>query len=150
MVVWYSGSPTHESLFAHWMLIFQLPLWLTGVVLQSPQLSYLLTHAPCWAHLQAQPPPHSLQPPYLRQACPWIAPLTLSLSVSLSFANPLHHTSNTRGYTAVLMNTHERHGRGMRSVGLLKHKEPLEEHWLVYTALNYLYLITGFSGDWLV
>lgn len=116
-----SASPTFA---AHWSR--------ASGVLSSPT-THTCTHTyehktltPCQAHLQAQPL-RPLQPLYLRQACPSVAPLTLSSSASPRSKPPASHFKHT--HTSMpLWYTQERQQRGKRSVGLLKHKEPLEEH----------------------
>lgn len=94
---------THSrySLFALWMLILQLPLRFIGVVLQSSQLTYCSQNSPLSpsaSSASTQP----LWPPCLYQACPWIDPRTLSLSVPMKFDD----TSNTHIHTCPRCCTH--------------------------------------------
>lgn len=61
---------------------------------------------------------------------------------------PASHFKHTHIQAAVYPHAHGGDESGKRSVGLPKDKETHEEHWLVYTALNYLYLIIGFCDNW--
>ena len=76
-------------------------------VLSSPTAH---KHSPVEPICKLTPPPNTHRPLHLRQACPWIAPLTLSLSVSQSSANPLHHTSHTHTHAHTHTHTHTHSG----------------------------------------
>lgn len=134
----------HQSLFVNSILIFPATLRLTGAV---PQFWSLLPHTqtPCWAHLQAQPLTHTHMPPQP----PLLESSVLRNCTPHSLLECICTPSNTSDLhicTAAL--TGERWKT--RDVGVVSNKEPLDEYWHVYTALNYLLLITGRSSDLLV
>lgn len=112
--------------------------------LESCSLSPLLRPSVSWA------PSPLIDPSASASRAPEFAQLTLSLCVLELCQSSASHFKHPRCLIHTHSDSHRRRRRGKRAVGLLKHKEPLGEPWQARTALNYLYLIIGFSGNLIV
>lgn len=101
----------------------------------------LLRHALLWSPPAATPPPHTTQQPlHLRQPCPWIAPLTLSVSGSKNTHMGLaREKERDKQRFSRQTDVQQRRGEERRAVGLLKQGPAPTPDWLVCSALSYLF-----------